>query len=176
AEHDPDAQAIFITSSARLADSVQKAVDPILKKLHVPVAAMSLARHGAIILAKDLAEVIQWVNRLAPEHLLLLDDAIPMLNAVESAGSIFLGSWSPVAAGDYASGPNHTLPTGGAARARGGLGSSDFVKTITVQRLSPAGLARLRGAIVTLAHAEGLKAHAHSIETRFADASTAPGD
>jgi histidinol dehydrogenase len=175
AEHDPDALAVFITSSARLAAGAQRAVQSTLKELRVPIAETSLTRQGAIILAKDLHEVIQLVNRLAPEHLLLLDDAVPMLDEVQSAGSIFLGSWSPVAAGDYASGPNHTLPTGGAARVRGGLSSADFVKTITVQRLRPAGLARLRGTIVTLAQAEGLKAHAHSIETRFADASTATG-
>ncbi|HUY12882.1 MAG TPA: histidinol dehydrogenase [Terriglobia bacterium] len=176
AEHDPDALAVFITSSARLATQVQKVLDAIVKKLQVPVAQESLARQGAIIVAKDLAEVMRLVNRLAPEHLLLLDDAAKRLNEVQSAGSIFLGCWSPVAAGDYASGPNHTLPTGGAARVRGGLSSADFVKAITVQRLRPAGLARLRRTIVTLAAAEGLKAHAHSIETRFADASAAQGD
>ena len=176
AEHDPDALAIFITSSAPLAASVQGAVMPILKRLQLPIASASLARHGAIILAKDLAEVMRLVNQLAPEHLLLLDDAAKRLNEVQSAGSIFLGSWSPVAAGDYASGPNHTLPTGGAARVRGGLSAADFVKAISVQRLTPTGLARLRPAIIALAAAEGLKAHAHSIETRFADASSAQGD
>ncbi len=176
AEHDPDALAVFITCSARLATQVQKALGAIVKKLQAPVAQESLARQGAIILAKDLAEVMRLVNRLAPEHLLLLDDAAKRLNEVQSAGSIFLGCWSPVAAGDYASGPNHTLPTGGAARVRGGLSSADFVKAITVQRLTPAGLARLRPTIIALAAAEGLKAHAHSIETRFADASAAQGD
>ena len=175
AEHDPDALAVFITSSARLAARVQKAVERILRKLQVPVAEQSLAQQGVIVVAKDLPEVIQLANRLAPEHLLLLGAAEKMLDQVQSAGSIFLGPWSAVAAGDYASGPNHTLPTAGAARARGGLSSADFVKTITVQQLSAAGLARLRRTVVTLARAEGLKAHAHSIETRFADAAAAPG-
>jgi histidinol dehydrogenase len=86
---------------------------------------------------------------------------------MQSAGSIFLGSYSPVAAGDYASGTNHILPTGGAARLRGGLSAADFVKTISVQQLSRRGLGRLRRAIVTLANTEGLKAHAYSVETRF---------
>jgi histidinol dehydrogenase len=86
---------------------------------------------------------------------------------IQSAGSIFLGGYSPVAAGDYASGTNHILPTGGAARLRGGLSAADFVKAISVQQLSRTGLARLRRAIVTLANTEGLKAHAYSVEARF---------
>ena len=90
-----------------------------------------------------------------------------LLERVKSAGSIFLGDYSAVAAGDYASGTNHILPTGGAARLRGGLSAADFVKTISVQRLNRGGLARLRRAIVTLATVEGLKAHAYSIETRL---------
>ena len=98
---------------------------------------------------------------------MLLNDATKLLDRMQSAGSIFLGSYSPVAAGDYASGTNHILPTGGAARLRGGLSAADFVKAISVQHLSGRGLARLRRAIVTLASAEGLKAHAYSVETRF---------
>ena len=122
---------------------------------------------GGIIVTRDVAEVIELVNSLAPEHLTLLDDAIGMLDRVQSAGSIFLGSYSPVAAGDYASGTNHILPTGGVARLRGGLSAADFVKTISVQHLSRSGLSRLRRSIVTLAETEGLKAHANSVETRF---------
>jgi histidinol dehydrogenase len=97
----------------------------------------------------------------------LLEDATKHLDRIQSAGSIFLGEYSPVAAGDYASGTNHILPTSGAARLRGGLGAADFVKTISVQRLSRTGLSRLRRAIVTLADTEGLKAHAHSVDARF---------
>ena len=135
--------------------------------MSVANARKSLARQGAIIVTRDLIEAVDLVNRFAPEHLTLLDGAVGLLERVKSAGSIFLGDYSAVAAGDYASGTNHILPTGGAARLRGGLSAADFVKTISVQRLNRGGLARLRRAIVTLATVEGLKAHAYSIETRL---------
>ena len=167
AEHDPDAVAVFITPSRRLALQVQAAVQKVLAELRLPVAAKALSRQGAIILTRDLAEAAELANRLAPEHLMLLNDATKLLDRMQSAGSIFLGSYSPVAAGDYASGTNHILPTGGAARLRGGLSAMDFVKTISVQQLSRRGLGRLRRAIVTLANTEGLKAHVYSVETRF---------
>jgi histidinol dehydrogenase len=167
AEHDPDAVAVFITPSRRLALQVQAAVQKVLAELRLPVAAKALSRQGAIILTRDLAEAAELANRLAPEHLMLLNDATKLLDRMQSAGSIFLGSYSPVAAGDYASGTNHILPTGGAARLRGGLSAADFVKAISVQHLRHRGLARLRRAIVTLANTEGLKAHAYSVETRF---------
>jgi histidinol dehydrogenase len=167
AEHDPDAVAVFITPSRRLALQVQAAVQKVLAELRLPVAAKALSRQGAIILTRDLAEAAELANRLAPEHLMLLNGATKLLDRMQSAGSIFLGSYSPVAAGDYASGTNHILPTGGAARLRGGLSAADFVKTISVQQLSRRGLGRLRRAIVTLANTEGLKAHVYSVETRF---------
>jgi histidinol dehydrogenase len=167
AEHDPDAVAIFITPSRRLALQVQASVEEILAELRLPVAEKALAHQGAIILTQDLAEAAALANRLAPEHLTLLDGASGLLGRIRSAGSIFLGGYSAVAAGDYASGTNHILPTGGAARLRGGLSAADFVKAISVQQLSRRGLARLRRAIVTLANTEGLKAHAYSVETRF---------
>ena len=140
-----------------------------MKRLALDNARKSLATNGAIILTREITEAVELADALAPEHLTLLDDAADMLDRVHSAGSIFLGSYSAVAAGDYASGTNHILPTGGAARLRGGLSSADFVKTISVQQLSRAGLARLRDAIGVLAETEGLKAHAHSVETRFED-------
>ena len=173
AEHDPDAVAILMTPSSRLALQVQASVGTILGELagedavSVANARKSLARQGAIIVTRDLIEAVDLVNRFAPEHLTLLDGAVGLLERVKSAGSIFLGDYSAVAAGDYASGTNHILPTGGAARLRGGLSAADFVKTISVQRLNRGGLARLRRAIVTLATVEGLKAHAYSIETRL---------
>jgi histidinol dehydrogenase len=117
---------------------------------------------------KSLNEAADLVNRLAPEHLTLFDGATSLLDRIQSAGSIFLGAYSPVAAGDYASGTNHILPTSGLARLRGGLSTADFVKAISVQRLSERGLAGLAKTIVTLADTEGLKAHAYSIEARFA--------
>lgn len=169
AEHDPDAVALLVTPSKRLALLVQKAVASALLKLRLPVAEESLAHQGGIILTKNLDEAIKLANRFAPEHLTLLDDAASLLDHVQSAGSIFLGGWSAVAAGDYASGTNHILPTSGAARLRAGLSAADFVKTLSVQRLDRRGLARLRRAITTLARTEGLQAHAYSVETRFSN-------
>jgi histidinol dehydrogenase len=167
AEHDPDAVAIFITPSARLAADVQISIGKILRRLRLPIAEQSLARQGAIIVTQNVAEAIQIANTFAPEHLTLLEGAITMLDQVHAAGSIFLGDYSAVAAGDYASGTNHILPTSGMARLRGGLSAADFVKTITVQQLTRQGLARLRPAIVRLAATEGLRAHADSVESRF---------
>jgi len=167
AEHDPDAVAIFITPSRRLALQVEASAARIVAKLGLPVAEKALASRGSIILTRDLAEAAALVNRLAPEHLTLCDGVTRLLGKIQSAGSIFLGDYSPVAAGDYASGSNHILPTGGAARLRGGLSAADFVKTISVQRLSRQGLDKLRRTIVALATTEGLRAHAYSVETRF---------
>ena len=167
AEHDPDAVAILITPSRKLARRVQACAAEIVAKLGLPVAQKSLAGQGCIILTGDLGEAAEFVNRLAPEHLTLLEDAEGLLDRIQSAGSVFLGGYSPVAAGDYASGTNHILPTSGAARLRGGLSAADFVKCISVQQITRQGLSRLRPAIVTLARTEGLKAHAHSVEVRF---------
>jgi histidinol dehydrogenase len=167
AEHDPDAVAIFITPSMKLALQVQTAAKAIVTRLELPLAGQSLEAQGCIIVTSNMAEAVELVNRLAPEHLTLFEGATSLLGRIQSAGSIFLGAYSPVAAGDYASGTNHILPTSGAARLRGGLSTADFVKAITVQRLSAQGLAGLEKAIVTLANVEGLKAHAYSIQTRF---------
>ncbi|TAM84020.1 MAG: histidinol dehydrogenase [Acidobacteria bacterium] len=170
AEHDPDAVAIFLTPSRKLALEVQGAVERILEEVFAReggVPTKALNGHGAVVVTKTLEEAIDLVNAFAPEHLSLLGAASRMLDRVRSAGSIFLGETSPVAAGDYASGTNHILPTAGAARLRGGLSTADFVKTISVQKLTPQGLARIRKTITTLARTEGLKAHAYSIETRF---------
>jgi histidinol dehydrogenase len=167
AEHDPDAVAILITPSRRLALQVQASAARIVARLGLPVAEKSLAGRGSIILTRDLVEAAALVNRLAPEHLTLCNGTTRLLEKIHSAGSIFLGDYSSVAAGDYASGSNHILPTGGAARLRGGLSAADFVKTISVQRLSRGGLGSLRRTIVALAGTEGLRAHAYSVETRF---------
>lgn len=167
AEHDPDAVAILITPSRPFALAVRSCVGETARRLGLPVAQKSLARRGAIIVTRDLREAMDIANRFAPEHLLLLDGAASLLGRVKCAGSIFLGNYSPVAAGDYASGSNHVLPTGGGARIRGGLSVADFVKTISVQQLSRRGLEGLRTPIVELANAEGLRAHAYSVESRF---------
>jgi histidinol dehydrogenase len=167
AEHDPDALAILLTPSRQLARHVQACAAEIVAKLELPIARKSLASQGCIILTGDLGEAAEFVNRLAPEHLTLLGDAEGLLDRIRSAGSIFLGDYSPVAAGDYASGTNHILPTSGVARLRGGLSATDFVKCISVQQITRQGLSRLRPSIVALARAEGLKAHAQSVEVRF---------
>ncbi len=172
AEHDPDAAAIFLTPSRRLALQVHAAANEILQRLFPgdsSLAGTALERHGGIILVKDLNEAVEIANRFAPEHLTLLDDATGLLARIESAGSVFLGGMSPVAAGDYASGSNHILPTAGAARMRAGLGAADFVKTISWQRLNRGGLKKLRRTLTTLARTEGLTAHADSVEARFRD-------
>jgi len=170
AEHDPDAVAVFLTPSRKLALEVQAAVERVLARVFdgdTTVASKALSSHGAVIVTQDLEEAIALVNMFAPEHLTLLDGAVRLLDRVRAAGSIFLGGTSPVAAGDYASGTNHILPTAGAARVRGGLSAADFVKTISVQKLTAKGLGRIRKTVTTLANTEGLKAHAYSVETRF---------
>ncbi len=167
AEHDVDASAILLTTSKRLAAAVAKEVDRQLASLPTAaVARKSIARNSAIIMVRSLADAIEAANQFAPEHLSIPDRSL--LPAVRHAGSVFIGPYSPEAAGDYAAGPNHVLPTAGAARIRGGLSVADFLKVISFQELSPAALARSAPAITTLARAEGLEAHARSIEVRLA--------
>ena len=165
AEHDVDASAVLLTTSKRLAAAVARELERQLAVLPTaPVAAKSIARNSAIVLVDSLDEALEISNRFAPEHL-----SIPqadLLAKVRHAGSVFVGPFSPEAAGDYASGPNHVLPTSGAARIRGGLAVTDFVKVISVQELSARALGRLAPAIMTLARAEGLEAHARSVEAR----------
>ena len=165
AEHDPDTLAVFITSSITLAEKV--AAEAKLAASQNEIARVSLKEHGAILLAESHEQALEFANRVAAEHITVNEED---LIHVSNAGSIFIGDYSPQAAGDYASGPNHVLPTGGAARFRGGLGVQDFVKTISVQQLSRDGLGRIASAVVTLAEAEGLKAHAESIRVRSANA------
>lgn len=166
AEHDVDASAILLTTSKRLATAVAKEVERQLAVLPTsPVAAKSIARNSAIILVRTLDEAIELSNRFAPEHLSIPDAGL--LPGIRHAGSVFVGPYSPEAAGDYASGPNHVLPTSGAARQRGGLSVTDYLKVISVQELSEPALRKLAPAITTLARAEGLEAHARSVEVRL---------
>jgi len=166
AEHDVDASAVLLTTSKRLAAAVAKEVDRQLAVLPTaPVAAKSIGRNSAIVLVTSLDEAMEIANRFAPEHLSIPDAAL--LSQVKHAGSVFVGPYSPEAAGDYASGPNHVLPTSGAARQRGGLSVTDYLKVISVQELSQAALKKLAPSITTLARAEGLEAHARSVEVRL---------
>lgn len=168
AEHDADAGAVVLTTSKRLAEWIAAEVARQLETLPTrAVAAKAIARNSAIIVVESIDEAMEISNRFAPEHLSIPDAS--WLGKVENAGSVFVGSWSPEAAGDYASGPNHVLPTGGAATLRGGLSVLDYVKIISVQELNEQGLRRLAPAITALARAEGLEAHARSIEVRFDD-------
>ena len=155
AEHDPQAAAILVTPSRALAKAVTRKIPPRWKNC-------------TALLAGSLTQALDLANRIAPEHLSLADPR--WVKQVRNAGSVFLGPFSPEAAGDYATGPNHVLPTVGAARIRGGLSVLDFVKIITVQQLTPAGLRALAPTITTLARAEGLEWHARSVEVRFANA------
>jgi len=166
AEHDVDASAVLLTTSKRLAAAVAKEVDRQLAVLPTaPVAAKSIGRNSAIVMVSSLDEAMDIANRFAPEHLSIPDAAL--LSQVKHAGSVFVGPYSPEAAGDYASGPNHVLPTSGAARQRGGLSVTDYLKVISVQELSQAALKKLAPSITTLARAEGLEAHARSVEVRL---------
>jgi len=165
AEHDVEASAILLTTSQKLARAVAWQVEWQLSTLPTAgVARPAIDQNSAIVLVSSLEEALELANRFAPEHLTIPDRAL--LKQVRNAGSVFIGPDSPEAAGDYASGPNHVLPTGGAARLRGGLSAADFVKVISTQELSAAALARLAPAVRTLARAEGLEAHARSVEVR----------
>jgi histidinol dehydrogenase len=165
AEHDVDASAILLTTSRKLAKAVAGEIERQLEDLPTaPVARSSIMRNGAIILVRSLEEAIEVANRFAPEHLSIPEAGL--LRQVRHAGSVFIGPTSTEAAGDYASGPNHVLPTSGAARLRGGLSAADYVKVISIQQLSPSALVKLAPVITTLARAEGLEAHARSVEVR----------
>jgi histidinol dehydrogenase len=165
AEHDPAAVAVFITTRDDLARGVARAAENLSR--NNAVARQSLRRNGAILVSTSRGQSLDWANDLAPEHLTV--DAADIAR-VRNAGSVFIGDYSPQAAGDYASGPNHVLPTAGAARFRGGLSVLDFVKLISVQKLSLPGLRRVAPVVECLANAEGLRAHAESIRLRVGHA------
>jgi histidinol dehydrogenase len=163
AEHDPEALGIFITTRLDLARQV--IAEARKQSRGNSVARTALARNGVAIVAATLEEARALTNRLAPEHLTV--DSIEDLEWVSSAGSVFVGGWSAQPMGDYISGPNHTLPTGGMARVRGGLSVNDFVKLITVQEYDAAAIGKLGPPAALLAEAEGLTAHAEAIRMRL---------
>jgi histidinol dehydrogenase len=166
AEHDVDARAILITTSINLARDVQKELEKQMDSLRTAsVARVAIERNSAIVLCDSDDDAIALSNSIAPEHLSLYDETLVV--GVTNAGSIFLGPFSPEAAGDYASGPNHILPTSGVAAIRGGLSVNDFVKVITTQRLTRGALQELGSTVSTMARAEGLEAHARSVEVRL---------
>ncbi len=166
AEHDPDASAVFVTCSAKMAEAVAREAERL--SADKPTAQNSLAQNGLALIAGSPQEAMEFANAIAGEHLTV---AAADVNAVRHAGSVFVGDYSPQAMGDYASGPNHVLPTAGAARYRGGLNVLDFLKIISVQHSTAAGLRALAPTITTLADAEGLRAHGDSVRLRCAKAS-----
>jgi histidinol dehydrogenase len=166
AEHDTNASAIGLTTSEQLARDVSTEIDKQLETLPTSaVAREAIDRNSAIVVFETMDQALVWSNRFAPEHLSLDDSAL--VAKIEHAGSIFVGAFSPEAAGDYATGLNHVLPTSGFSRLRGGLSSADFVKVVSLQEVSPDALRRLVPTVTTLARAEGLEAHARSVEVRF---------
>ena len=170
AEHDVDARAVFITSNRRLATAVAEEV-----ARQVPAdgpAATSLWNHGGIVVTRGMAEAEALANDAAAEHLVV--DTEARAKAIRHAGAVFIGSSTAQVAGDYALGSNHTLPTAGVARVRGGLHAADFVKLVSTQRATAAGLKRVSRTITTLARAEGLEGHARSIEVRVPAAPVSP--
>lgn len=163
AEHDVDARAILLTTSKRFATQVHRAVAE-----QLPAdgpAREALQRNGGIVITRHLREAIEIANAIAPEHLVCDEEAV--VEGVTRAGAVFVGPWTAQACGDYATGSNHVLPTGGAARQRGGLSAADFVRVRSVQRLTRRGLAAIAPIAITLAEAEGLRAHAESVRRRL---------
>jgi histidinol dehydrogenase len=171
AEHGPagSSPAVLVTDSALLADRVRYEICRMVKEApNRREIEASLNNCGALLLADDLDNALAFANEFAPEHLeIMLSDPKAVLERVVNAGTILLGDYSPVAAGDYATGANHVLPTGGFAKTRGGLSIQDFTKVITVQHLSKKGLEALRETVGTLAHAEQLSAHENAVSLRF---------
>lgn len=172
AEHDAAASVVGLTDDPNQAKAVAEAVSTQaagLPREETVTEALEGATSG-ILVADSMTEAATFAEAYAPEHLVILAaEDERLLEAVPSAGSAFLGPGTPVAAGDYASGPNHVLPTGGTARVTGGLSVDTFLRSTTVQRLDHDALARLRETITTIARAEGLEAHARSVERRFED-------
>jgi histidinol dehydrogenase len=167
AEHDPEAVALLVTTSARLARDVAAEVDRQVRALpRTNPAWKSLQAASFILVAPSIDAAIRFTNRVAPEHLSVPRATRALVEKLCEAGSVFLGPWSAQPVGDYASGTNHVLPTSGWARARGGLSVSDFVKCSSTQRISRAGLKRLAPVVSAMARAEGLEAHARAVEVR----------
>lgn len=167
AEHDPDAVALLVTPSSKLANAVAAEIEKQLRDFpKTNPAWKSLQLSSAILIAPSLGAAVRFANRMAPEHLSIPNTTEQLVKRLSEAGSVFLGPWSAQPIGDYASGTNHVLPTSGWARARGGLSVLDFVKCSSMQEISRAGLKRLAPVVSAMARAEGLEAHARAVEVR----------
>ena len=168
AEHDPNTWAILLTTSKNLAFAVEKEVDAQLELLsRREIAKSSVQKRGFIVIVRDVKEAVNYANTIAPEHLEILTKApSKVLDGIRNAGAVFLGQYSPVAFGDYSTGMNHVLPTGGYAKTYSGLSTRDFVKTISFLECSKQGYSNLKETTVTLARLEGFDAHARSVSAR----------
>ena len=168
AEHDELASSVLITDSRLLAKEVSHEIDMQLQTLkRREIARASLDNYGAILLTKNIKEAVKLSNQIAPEHLeVLATEPFVILPMIENAGAVFLGPWTPEALGDYAAGPNHTLPTGGTARFFSPLGVYDFYKRSSLLSFSKKGFMRLSKTVETIADAEGLEAHGNTIRVR----------
>ncbi len=169
AEHGPDSQAVLVTTSSEMADAVVREVGDLLARLdRSDIIRTSLENHGWVVVAADLDDAVAFANAYAPEHLAIhTTDAGTVADRVTRAGSVFLGRWSPHSAGDYATGANHVLPTGGLARSYGPLSIEHFGSWRQVQTLTENGLRELQPTVAGMAEAEGLTAHRLAVDIRF---------
>ncbi len=169
AEHDPKAAAMLITNSRVLADQVNLEIKKEIETLERrSIIESSLKNFGAILLVDEIKDAIEITNQIAPEHLeILIENPKDIFDKIEHAGSIFLGPYAPEPLGDYYAGPNHTLPTSGTATYASGLSVLDFIKKSSYVYYSKEALSKAQDSIIRLANAEGLTAHARSIEVRF---------
>ena len=169
AEHGPDSPAILVTTDAAFADAVEAAVNDLLAEAsRAAILRRSLGEHGRIVLAPDLDAAITFANDYGPEHCSVdVEPLEPTVERIVNAGSLFVGPWAPESAGDYATGANHVLPTGGLARSSGGLSVEAYGKWSQVQRITREGLAGLAATVTTLAEVEGLTAHRDAVTRRF---------
>ncbi|MEH2920208.1 histidinol dehydrogenase [Samsonia erythrinae] len=169
AEHGPDSQVILLTPDPAMAKAVADEVEQQLAQLSRAEIARQALASSRVIVAHDLAQCVEISNQYGPEHLIIQTrDAASLVDSITSAGSVFLGDWSPESAGDYASGTNHVLPTYGYTSTYSSLGLADFQKRMTVQQLTPQGLLQLAPTIETLAQAEQLTAHKNAVTLRVA--------
>ena len=168
-EHDPNASCFLVTDSERIANESNELIEKFAKEAkRSEIIAESLAQHGHVILCNTMDEAIDFTNEYAPEHLIIsTKDDKTVLDRIKNAGSIFLGKYSPVAAGDYGSGTNHVLPTGGGAKMYSGLSTETFIKKPTVQTLTKEGIKELSKTVLPIAEYEGFFAHADSIKVRL---------
>lgn len=168
AEHGPDSQAILVCDSRSMAEMAVKCVESQLKGLSRMDTARKALSNSRIIVMDDTQDMIDFANEYAAEHLIIsMSDAWAVCDKITSAGSIFIGNYSPESAGDYASGTNHTLPTAGWAKSYSGVNIDSFTKKITIQELDKDGLSSLSDTVVSMAEAEGLDAHANAVKIRL---------